>query len=88
VTEDNSAVSVRCDYNAILFKGYRAYIQNVIDISFTFIETTVSGGTVTVNRTGVGEHLVFVYPMWKPNSRIPDGRLEPAHRAVYNLTGN
>ena len=86
-TEDLNAVSVECRYNTMIYRGFRVYIQNTMDISLQFVESTVSGSAVTIMSTGVGEHLVFVFPMWRPNIDVPDGRLEPAYRKRHNLTG-
>ena len=87
VTEDMSAVSVTCQYSTMIFRGYGVYMQNVMDMSPAFVESTESGSAVNISSTGAGEHLVYVFPVWQTNSRIPDGRLEPAHRVVYTLTG-
>ena len=87
MTEDLNAVSVTCQYNTLIYRGYRVYIQNAMDISIQFVESTKSGSALTISSSGVGEHLVFVFPMWRPNIDVPDGRLEPAYRKIHNLTG-
>ena len=87
VTEGLNAVSVSCQYNTVIYRGYRVYIQSTMDISLQFVESTESGSAVTISSSGVGEHLVFVFPMWRPNIDVPDGRLEPAYKKVHNLTG-
>ena len=88
VTEDLNAVSVTCQYNTVIYRGYRVYIQSSsMDISLQFVESTKSGSAVIISSSGVGEHLVFVFPMWRPNIDVPDGRLEPAYRKLHNLTG-
>ena len=63
------------------------YIQNTMDISLQCVESTESGSAVTIMSTGVGEHLIFVFPMWRPNIDVLDGRLEPAFKKIHNLTG-
>ena len=87
VTRDQGAVEVWCEYDTTVYNGFRTYLQNTQNSKLTFSSSNESGSSVVINGSVDGEHYVFVYPIWKPGSILSDDRMEPAHDAIYNLTG-
>ena len=69
-----------------MFNGFKAYLQNTESPQLTFASSNESGSSVFLSGSMNGEHLVFVYPVWKFGSVISSRTMKPAYRDTYVLT--
>ncbi len=78
-------IGITCEYDNAIYRGYRVYVQNERETTPTYMESTESGMEVTVTVSMSGNHLVFVYPVWRSTGDRLNGKLGPAYMRVYKI---
>ncbi len=79
------AIRITCEYDNAIYRGYRVYVQNERETTPTYMVSTESGMEVTFTGSISGNHLVFVYPVWRSIGKRLNGKLGPIYKKIYKF---